>query len=194
MRLPLVSDPQRYRGLYAIDFGAWTALGFTGEEVAWLLASDEHAEALAYRVERVDGDGRMELRGVSRTSLAGSAMMLFASVDSDKAFADFQALQQAARAQPPPHAIEIALLDLPGENPHAVSLRYALHAESLVAAWLTETGFAGGDVVTGGDRARQQVAQADAAPVATAVLAADVAFQTRSPNDILANIRNPLQR
>ena len=41
MKLPELSSPARYQGLYVFDFGEWTAVGYTAEEIAALLETSE---------------------------------------------------------------------------------------------------------------------------------------------------------
>ncbi len=41
MKLPEVKNSERYVGLYVVDFGDHSAVGFTADEVAELLDSDK---------------------------------------------------------------------------------------------------------------------------------------------------------
>ncbi len=65
MILPHVDNPPRLCGLYVYDFGDWTAVGYTAEEIAILLDDVTCRGGTVYKIHRATPDGRMELRGVS---------------------------------------------------------------------------------------------------------------------------------
>ena len=70
MRLPRLDNPQRYAGLFVVDFGETCSVGYTAEEVALLMESEAHADAKVYRIHNAYPDGTMELKGVPRNRFA----------------------------------------------------------------------------------------------------------------------------
>ena len=46
MTIPSLEQPERYSGLYVFDFGQWTAVGYTADEVERLLESEAYRERL----------------------------------------------------------------------------------------------------------------------------------------------------
>ena len=42
MKLPQLTDPDRYEGLYVFDFGEQCAVGYTASEIAVLLESERY--------------------------------------------------------------------------------------------------------------------------------------------------------
>ena len=64
MKLPEVKNGEKYVGLYIVDFGESTSVGFTAEEVGELLESKKFGGIKVYKIYNAYPDGRMELRGV----------------------------------------------------------------------------------------------------------------------------------
>ena len=69
MKLPDVQNPSKYIGLYIIDFGDHTGLGFTAREVAELLESEKFKDVKAYKIYNACPDGKMELKGLRKELL-----------------------------------------------------------------------------------------------------------------------------
>ena len=90
MILPHVDDPTRLRGLYVYDFGDWTAIGYTAEEIAILLDDESWRGGKIYKIHRATPDGQMELRGVSPTRFNVESGMFFCRRELDAARADFE--------------------------------------------------------------------------------------------------------
>jgi hypothetical protein len=195
MKLPPISDPWRYEGLFVFDFGEWVSVGYTAEEVAVLLESKEHRNGAAYRVYRVNAQGGMELIAVRGGELYGEEMMLFASRDSLEAQAGFSSLKEAAQQSPIGCAARIEMIDVAlEEHPHGVCLIYPRHAGNIVSAWLVAMAFQGGEVVLGGAEALNAYNGAKAAPVASCRLVARADYTPRLADEILRSVRRPLQR
>ena len=47
MQLPALKDPTRYAGLYAVDFGEESAVGYTAREVEILLDHEKYRDCRA---------------------------------------------------------------------------------------------------------------------------------------------------
>ena len=63
MKLPQVQEATKYAGLYVVDFGDHSGVGFTADEVAELLDSERFADVKVYKIHRAFPDGTMELKG-----------------------------------------------------------------------------------------------------------------------------------
>ena len=63
MKLPPLSHPERYVGLYVYDFKTHVSVGYTGVEIRYLRESAEFREGTAYEIYRVTEEGGLELRG-----------------------------------------------------------------------------------------------------------------------------------
>jgi hypothetical protein len=195
MKLPPLKDPQRYVGLFVFDFGEWASVGYTAEEVGILLASPEHAAGAAFRIYRADESGHLELTGIKPDELQAEEIIIFARSSADRAGDDFNDLRKLAQTTPPPCNIRLELVDVPETDPsHIVGLLFPRHANPQVAQWLSDAGFAGGDVVMAGEHVRRLYHQSGASPVMSTVLPAGSDRRPRTPEEVLATVREPVQR
>ena len=85
MKLPEVENADKYAGLYVVDFGDHCGVGFTAEEVAELLGSEQFADVKIYKVHRANPDGTMELKGVNKETFQLEAGMFFRAGDETTA-------------------------------------------------------------------------------------------------------------
>ena len=102
MKLPDIKEADRYVGLYVVDFGDHSAVGFTAEEVAELLDSEANRDVRIYKIYNATPDGRMELKGVTREVFGLEAGMFFYSRDEQAGWADYARLCDLAQTTPPP--------------------------------------------------------------------------------------------
>jgi hypothetical protein len=50
LKIPLLRDSQKYIGLYVVDFGDHSGVGFTSEEVTELLDSEKFRDVKVYKI------------------------------------------------------------------------------------------------------------------------------------------------
>jgi hypothetical protein len=197
MKLSSIASPQCYAGLYAFDFGAWTAFGYTAAEVALLLESEEYREGKVYKIVRVAPDGQMELRGISGARFQLESGMFFNRAESGAARSDFEELQRLAGRNPPPCRAYVQLVDrgAGGETSRFVTaLIYPAEYEDEVSRWLLEAGYAGGDTVEGGSSHVSNY-QADSKTILERVqLWSQDAIPSRSRDEVYRDVRRALQR
>ena len=82
MKLPKFQKPDSYVGLYIVDFGDNTGVGFTAQEVAELFESERFGHCKAYKIHKAYPDGRLELKGVQKETFQLHAGMFFFPLDS----------------------------------------------------------------------------------------------------------------
>lgn len=160
MKLPALDEPLRYRGLFVFDFGEWTALGYTAEEVAMLLESEQFRSGKVYKIARVSPDGAMELRGVATERFHLESGLFHWRSDLALARRDFDDLCQLAETDPPPSRGLIHLVraawpapDSPKTDSPArfvTALVYPAEYDEEFGRWLLDHDYAGGDWVEGG--------------------------------------------
>ena len=151
MKLPLLQDPPAYQGLYIVDFGDHTAVGYTAEEVAILLESERHRDLHLFRIVRAHPDGRIEMKGVTAETFQLEDGMLFFCRDADRARRDFESLRQLADTTAPPCRAKLHLSELPGADlPHVVALIFPAEFADDVAQWLLDHDVSAGERVEGG--------------------------------------------
>jgi len=192
--LPAMSDPIRYRGLYAFDFGDHVSIGYTAVEIRHLRQSPAHRSGTAYEVYRVDVSGRIELRGVRDSEFTSQEALCFLRFDGAKARFDFDQISRAAHAHPLPCAAELRLTRSysfePGE---LTALVYSSWAGHVVSSWLHECRLEPGDRVEGGFDAYRALESGGGITISSLRLPTS-APPDRSSEEVLSTINQPLQR
>ena len=152
MVLPELEQPTRYQGLYVYDFGQWCAVGYTADEIAVLIESEQYRGGKTYKIHRATPDGRIELRGISAERFQLESGMFFPRSDLASARADFESLRAAAQRTPPPCRARLHLADR-GEAQAArfvVALVFPAEYEDDIGRWLLAVDYQGGDLAEGG--------------------------------------------
>ncbi len=194
MILPHVANPQRYRGLYVYDFGAWCAIGYTAEEIAILLEDQKTSGGQIYRIHRAQPDGTMEIAGVSGERFGLESGMFFYRADGDDARADYERLAGVAQA---PCRARLELADR-GDNAelyrYVVSLVYPAEYDPEISAWLNDIEYAGGDVVEGGVSPVAEYLREEKTVLERTQLWGKASVSSRTASEVLANTRRAVQR
>lgn len=198
MKLPRLDEPQRYQGLYIFDFGEWTAVGYTAEEIATLLDSEQYRDGKVYRIHRAWPDGRMELRGVSPERFHLESGMFFYREDTQTAQSDYIQLTRLAGLVPPPCRAYVQLAELPSgdgrESRYVTALIYPAEFEDDIAAWMLDSDYAGGDFVEGGVSQVTDYYRLDKQILERAQLWSSTSGQSRSAETVLSAVRQAVQR
>lgn len=196
MQLPRLDQPDRYRGLYVYDFGEWSAVGYTAEEIAILLEEPDLDGGSIYRIHNVTPDGTFELRGVSRDRFELEAGMFFMRTDEAAARGDFAALTALAEADAPPARARLELArTVGGEGPQYItSLIYPAEYDEDFAAWLLHHDFRGGDFVEGGVSAVTSYLNLDKSMLERGQLWSRTSGACRSVDELRATVRRAVQR
>ena len=197
MILPHISDPARFRGLYVFDFGRWTAVGYTPEEIAILVEHEEYRDGKIYKIHRASPDGQMELRGVSAQRFRLESGMFFYRSNLELARADFEALCRSADRTPPPCRAYLQLADrsTPAEPQSYVTvLVFPAEYEDEIGDWLTAIGFEGGEIAEGGISCLTNYNQESKTLLQRHQLWSQPAIPSRSPEQVLASVRQAVQR
>ncbi len=207
MRIPQLDMPTRYAGLYVYDFGEWSALGYTAEEIAVLLESEDYGGGKVYRIHRAWPDGRMELSGVSPRRFQLESGMFFLRDDSPSARRDLERLIDLAHQQPPPCRLRLQLARRPATEPSATGgaaveaagsfatcMIYPAEYEQDIASWLLAVGFDGGDRVEGGISHVADYQQESVDILDRRQLWPQGSHISRSAEQVLASVRTAVQR
>jgi len=197
LELPRIDAPHEYVGLYIYDFGDWRSVGYTAEEVAMLLESEQYRGGAVYRIHSVRPDGRFELRSVSTERFALESGLMFCSSALDQARADFAALRAAAERTPPPCRAFAQLARRETENTNAqfvVMLIFPAEHEDDVSRWLLDTGYAGGQTVEGGISAVTDYYREQPEILERQQLWPTKSRQSRSRGEVTGSVRRAVQR
>ena len=197
MKLPALSDPPRYRGLYVFDFGEWCAVGYTAEEIAALLESEQYRDGKAYRIVRATPDGQIELRGVPGTRFQLEGGMFFTRRDRAAAERDYDELVTLAEQTPPPCRAYVHLTDR-GPHPEraqfVTALVYPAEHDDEMAAWLATGSYAGGDLAEGGPSHVTNYYDEQHTIVRRTQLWSQTAIPARGFDELQATARRAVQR
>ncbi|MFH1746798.1 MAG: hypothetical protein ABIG44_07105 [Planctomycetota bacterium] len=197
MNLPRLEEPQRYHGLYIYDFGEWTALGYTADEIAVLLESDEYEGGQIYKIHRAYPDGRLELRGVAAERFQSESGMFFYRATLDAAQTDLAELRDAGLQTPPPCRTFLHLADRGAEVEAArfvTVLIFPAEFEHEIGQWLSAIGYAGGTLVEGGISHVSNYNSEDKNILERHQLWNQAAIQSRRAAEVLASVRRAVQR
>jgi len=134
MKLPVVNEPSKYAGLYVVDFGDHSGVGFTAEEVAELLESEQYADVKVYRICRARPDGTMEIKGVPHATFQKESGMFFYADDEDAARNDFDRLVLWATRELPPARCKVHMARW--NETFVTALIYPAEYEDAFSRWL----------------------------------------------------------
>jgi pimeloyl-ACP methyl ester carboxylesterase len=195
VRLPHLKNPERYAGLYVVDFGDTTAVGYTAREVAMLLESGLYADARIYRIARAYPDGRMEMIGVSRAGLAAEGGLFFYRRTLDQARADYQQLLNLLQQQPLSCGVQLFLARLAplAALDYVVALAYANEFDEQVSRWMLDHSVAAGETADGGPGRLKAIRQ-QAEILESVELDSPQAIKPRTREELLAAVDQPIQR
>lgn len=199
MKLPPISQPERYRGLYLFDFGAWVALGYTAEEIAMLLESERYRDGKVYKIHRANPDGSLELRSLSRERFQLESGLFFYRSELPAARADFESFAALARSRPPPCRAKLQLADFgpaAADEGHrfALALIFPAEYEDEIGAWLSEADYQGGDLAEGGISLVTRYYEQDKTLLERQQLWSQAAIPARSREEVYASVRRAVQR
>ncbi len=195
MKLPAIPHPERYAGLYVYDFGTHVSVGYTALEVRMLREAERYRDGTAYEVYRVGEDGTIELRGVLDERLTAREATCFLRVDGAAARRDYDILRGAAKRSPLACLAELQLARLYDFRPPEVTaLLYPASATRVIAAWLDDSRFAGGDRVNAGIDVHSAFMQAEGVRITSCRLPALMDYGDRPVEEVLRSVQAPLQR
>jgi len=197
MNLPLVDQPERYHGLYVYDFGGWSAVGYTADEIAVLQESEAYRGGTIYKIHRATPDGRFELRGVSPERFRMESGMFFYRGALEEARRDFAELRAAAQSAAPPCRAFVHLSDrgvAAGPTRYVTALVYPAEHEDEVGQWLLAVDYRGGDTAEGGISHVSNYYAEEKTVLERQQLGSQPTVASRSPDEVLATVRRAVQR
>ena len=151
MKLPALKDPTRYAGLYVVDFGEQTAVGYTAREVEILLDHEAYRDCHVYKIHRAHPNGELELKGVDASRFSFEEGLLFYRREEETARSDFETLRSLSQSVVPPCRARAQLARLEREgSAWVVALIYPAEYCDVISRWLLDADYAGGDEVEGG--------------------------------------------
>ena len=193
MKLPKTSNPEKYVGLYVIDFGEQCGLGYTAEEVSILLESEEFASVKVYEIHRARPDGSMELAGAARERFFVESGMFFHYADEKTARNDLIMLLSCYDKQLTPCRAKLQLAQREDKQ-FLIALIYPAEFEHEIGSWLSDSGFRGGGFVDAGCSGVTQYYEGQFDVLERHQLWPEESLMTRDREELLNCIGNVIQR
>lgn len=201
MKLPKLQKPDRYVGLYVVDFGdgstgltvGHTGVGFTAQEVAELFESERYNDCKAYKIHKAYPDGRLELKGVRREIFQLEAGMFFYSADSDTARDDYKRLVKLGIKTNVPCKAKIHLAKYSPDR-FAVAFIYLAEYDEEISAWLLEHAYKTTGTVEGGTGAVTRYYEEKPEILERHQLWGQSSVESRTGEELLAATKTAVQR
>jgi len=193
MNLPKLQKPERYQGLYVCDFGTQSGVGFTADEVAELLESEQFRDTKVYKIHRAYPDGRMELKGVPGQRFQLESGLFFYADDEDTARDDYGRLLHLAVAHQPPCRAKVQLARW-SEDQYVVGLIYPSEHDEEVSAWLLTGQYRVKGLTEGGYSAVQQYYERGPEILERHQLYGESRFESRTGEALLTGLKRAVQR
>jgi len=193
MKLPKLEKPDKYVGLYVVDFGESSSVGFTAEEVAEILESEKFKDCKAYKIHRAYPDGRLELKGVRRDIFQLETGMLFYSADVDTARTDYKRLVKIGVETDVPCRAKINLAKI-SDDKYVTALIYPAEYDDEMSRWLLEHNYKTAGQVEGGVSAVTQYYQAKPEIIERHQLWPSSTIESRTGEELLAATKIAVQR
>jgi len=193
MNLPKLNKPQRYGGLYILDFGTHCGVGFTAQEVAELLESEAYRQTRVYKIHRAYPNGRLELKAVLANVFQMEAGMFFYSADEQHARRDFEALINMAAGSNTPCRAKVHLARY-REDKYVVALIYPAEYDEEVSRWLLKGRYRTIGAVEAGTSAVQRYYDAGPEILKKHQLWPNYEFENRSGRELLRGLTKMVQR
>jgi hypothetical protein len=194
-KLPALSDPVRYAGLYIFDFGDHVSVGYTAEEIEFLLDDPKYADGAVYKIYRAHPDGTLEIRSIEPLGWGSWTGMVFRFADRAHADEGFEHFKKLSEEIQPPEDFEIVLVELKGEDfPFAVVMRYKQEFEDELARWMIKISYSLGHDVEGGRSSVDAVLKIGTEVLRDQIGAGNDFRRSRSRTTVLESVDRIIQR
>ena len=193
MKLPEVQNANKYVGLYVVDFGEHSSVGFTAQEVAELLESERFKDVKVYKIYNAYPDGRMELKGLTRSTFELEAGMFFYASDPEEAKTNYKKLVDLAVRQSPPGRAKVHRA-ICGDERYVTALIYPAEYDDEFSRWLLDGDYKTTGQVEGGVSAVSLYYESDPEVVERSQLFAESSFADRSGAELLEATKKAVQR
>lgn len=193
MKLPELEKPDRYVGLYIIDFGDHTGLGFTAQEVAEIIESERYKDCKVYKIHKAYPDGKLELKGVNRQVFDLESGMFFYLNILQTARQDFKKLVDLAVTSSPPCRAKVHLAKY-SEDKFCVALIYPAEFDNEISSWLLDCDYQTAGPAQGGTGAVERYYSSGAQILERHQLFGQLEIQSRTGEELLASLQLAIQR
>lgn len=193
MNLPKIEQANKYIGLYVVDFGDTSSVGFTANEVAELLESEQFADVKIYKIHNAYPDGTMELKGVPSDLFQLEMGMFFYAASEESARKEYDNLIHLAESIFPPCRAKVELAKLP-DDLFMTAIIYPAEYDDQVSAWLIDIDYKTSGAATGGISAVTSYYEEKAETLESVQLNTDKTIEERTGIELIDSARQAVQR
>ncbi|MBN2588597.1 MAG: hypothetical protein JXA96_01950 [Sedimentisphaerales bacterium] len=193
MKLPELEKPEKYVGLYIVDFGDYSSMGFTALEVAELLESEKYKDCKVYKIHRAYPDGQLEIKGVPSEKFQLEAGMFFYSTDMETSQRDFKALVKLSVESMPPSRAKLHLAKYSDDN-FVTTIIYPAEFDDEFSSWLLDAQYKTSGPAEGGVEAVQRYYDQQPEILDRYQLFGQSEDISRTGQELLQNLRVAVQR
>lgn len=193
MKLPEVKNSERYVGLYVVDFGDHSGVGFTADEVAELLDSEKFKHVKVFKIHKAYPNGQMEFKGVRPEIFQLEMGMFFYSQDIETARDDYKRLTDLAIRQAPPARAKVHLAKY-DDDKLVTALIYPAECDDEFSRWLTDGQYKTAGAAAGGVEAVRRYYDEAPHVLQRHQLFASSSFDNRTGEQLLAATKIAVQR
>ncbi len=193
MKLPKLQKPDRYIGLYVVDFGDSAGVGFTAQEVAELFESERFSNCKAYKIHKAYPDGRLELKGIPKETFQLETGMFFYSDNIKAASDDYKRIIKLGIETNLPCKAKVQLSRY-SDDKFAVSLIYPAEYDDEISSWLLEHDYKSAELPEGGISAVTRYYDAKPEILETHQLWGNSSVESRTGQELLASTKIAVQR
>jgi hypothetical protein len=193
MKLAQLENPKKYVGLYVIDFGDHSGIGFTAQEVAEILDSEKFKEAKAYKIHRASPDGQLELKGVAKSSFQLEMGIFFYENTQTQSRQDFDKLVSNAVTTAPPCRAKLHIAKY-SETKFVTAVIFPAEYNDEISSWLMDARFKTQGPANAGTDAVTQYYNDSPEILDRHQLFGKTELISRTGTELLANIKAAVQR
>lgn len=137
MKIPELQKPEKYVGLYIVDFGDYSSVGFTALEVAQLLESEKYKDCKVYKIHQAYPDGKLEIKGIPNETFQLEAGMFFYSSGLETSRRDYKELVKLGVETSPPCRAKVHLAKYSDDN-FVTTIIYPAEFDDEFSSWLID--------------------------------------------------------
>ena len=193
MNLPKIQDAKKYIGLYIVDFGETSSVGFTADEVAELLESRQFADIKVYKILNAWPDGRMEFKGICAETFQLEMGMFFYSASEQTCRQEYNNLVELAEAALPPCRVKVELSKI-SEEIYTTAIIFPAEYNDQMSSWLIDIDYKTSGMTSGGISAVTSYYQQKIETVQTGQLNAAPAYTSRTGSELMNSVKQAVQR
>jgi len=193
MNITKIENANKYTGLYVVDFGETSSVGFTAGEVAELLESEKYADIKIYKIHGAYPDGKMELKGVPSGIFQLEMGMFFYAGTEGTSEKEYEKLLALAETTLPPCRAKVEFAKM-NEDLYATAIVYPAEYNDEVSSWLIDIDYKTSGAAAGGIEAVTSYYGQKTETIASHQLHAAGAYKSKTGEELLNATRQAVQR